>query len=162
MALPFDPSTGAYVSGSAMGSLQPVNPVESPLQHQMQLMAAMAEQRAKDTALKQQVLRAAALKAMTDPDQVKGGGPVGIRIGQGPGGWATSLGDLGAAIIRAKALKKGAAGIIEATGELGPATQTLAENYLQDAPGGLYNSGYGMGQPRPVSQGSPLSLPLTF
>ena len=136
----------------------PTNPIQNPLDpaQQQALFAAQAEQRAKDTQLKQQLLRAAVLKSMTDPDQVKGGGPAGIRIGQGPGGWAVSLGDLGAAIVRAKALKKGGEGVIQATGELGPSEQALAEQIIRSSPGGLFDTGYARPQPSYVPQGSPL------
>ncbi len=159
MALPYDAS-GNYIPGSAMGVLSQPATITNPLdpQNQQALLGAQAEQRAKQTALQQQLLRAAVLKAQTDPDTVKGGGPAGVRIGQGPMGWAVSLGDLAAAYVRKKALEKGAAGVIPATGEASAADQALAEQLMRNRAGGLFDTGYARPQPSYVAQGSPLSL----
>jgi len=162
MALPYDPSTGAYVSGSAMGAIPPVAPVANPLQplHDAATLAAMAKQREAATKLQQMLLRAQVLK--DQPLYAQGEGPLGVTIGQGPGGWATALGSMVAGVLAKKAHEKAGEGTAGALGELGPATQVLAENYIQGSPGGLYDTGYGMGKPRPVAQGSPLSLPLSY
>jgi hypothetical protein len=159
MALPFDPSSGAYIPGS--GVLAQPTTITNPLdpQNAQATLAAMAQARAKDTALKQQLLRAQVLKAQTEPDAVKGGGPSGIRIGQGPMGWAVSLGDLAAAYVRKKALQKGGEGVIQATGELSPAEQEYVNQYLNSDPS-MPQAAPRYGKPATayIAQGSPLSL----
>jgi len=162
MALPWD-SAGNYVSGSAMGAVPPVAQVQNPLQplHDAATLASMAKQREAATKLQQMLLRAQVLK--DQPLYAQGEGPLGVHIGQGPGGWATAIGSMVAGVLAKKAHEKAGEGVSGALGELGPATQTLAENYVNGDPGGLYGTGYGLPQkPRPVAQGSQLSLPLSF
>ena len=155
MALPFDPSTGAYVPGSAMGAVPPVAPIHDPLQD-ARTLAAMAKQREAATKLQQMLLRAQVLREQ--PLYAQGEGPLGVTIGQGPGGWATAIGSMVAGVLAKKAHEKAGENTAGALGEMGPAAQALAENYIQGSPGGLYGTGYGLAQPSFVSQGSPLSL----
>ena len=158
MALLYDPAPFMPVP--------PVAQVQNPLKptQDAKTLAAMAEQRKAATKLQQALLRAQVLREQ--PLYAQGAGPLGITIGQGPGGWAQAIGSAVAGILAKKAHEKAGEETAGALGEVGPATQTLAENYIQGSPGGLYNTGYGpaAAQPpgpqlvqRPIYQGAPLS-----
>jgi len=161
LSFPFDRLAGP--GNEALPPVAPVRPIESPLKpiYEARTLAAMAKQREADTKLKQALLRAQVLREQ--PLYAQGEGPLGVTIGQGPGGWAPAIGSMVAGILAKKAHEKAGEASAAALGELGPSTQSLAENFIQGSPGGLYGSGYGFPQPaRPVPQGTPLSLPLSF
>lgn len=128
MAPFFDPSAGMFGSPAGSGVLAnplalggPIsNPVQSPYDPQLAAAAekANAEERLKSSALKQALFRAAALREQ--PLFAQGGGPLGIRIGQGPGGWAVSIGDLVGGLMAKKKLDEATAGVTGAQEALTP------------------------------------------
>lgn len=154
MALPYD-AAGNYIPGSAMGAVAPIQNPLQPLQD-AQTVAAMAKQREAATKVKQAFLRAQVLK--DQPLYAQGAGPLGVTIGQGPGGWATAIGSMVAGILAKKAHEKAGEDVSGALSPESQATQEYVQNFLRGAPGGMYGSGYGRPQPSYVAQGSPLSL----
>lgn len=150
MALPWDPTTGAYVPPGPLSS-----PIQNPLdpRNQAATVAAMANDREKRAALERAMMRAAALRE--EPLNAQGPGPLGVRQGVGPMGWAVSLADAVAGAIAEKRRKAATENVAGAQSEVAPATQEYVKNFLKGRPGGLYDTGYGLNH---VAQGSPLSL----
>jgi len=149
----------------ALGAVPPIqNPLSVSSQDEKTLKLSK-EQRAALTKLQQTLIRAQLLKEQ--PLYAQGPGPLGIMIGQGPGGWAPAIGSAIAGVLAKKAHEKAAEEQVGATGELGPATADFLESLFRGAPNGLYGTGYGSAtaQPpgpqlqrpqQPVYQGSPL------
>jgi len=147
MANPFTPF------GAASALLQ--NPTASPLQNPVDpaavaaLEQANAGERLKKSALQQALFRAAALREQ--PNYAAGAGPGGIRIGQGPGGWAVSIGDLIAGLMARGKQDKSTEGVTAGMGDAAGAQNNTfgAYNALRRKEGG---------QQSYVPQGTPLSF----
>ena len=155
MAPYFDPSAGMF--GTPPGGGVMASPVQNPLaanpldaQTAQSLEGANAQERLKRAKTQLAQMRAAVLREQLNPG-IKGGGTLGIRTGEGPGGWATSLGDLAAMYVRAKALGRSAEEVGGAASEIAPAENTTY---------GALNARRRFEGPNPsyVPQGSPLSL----
>lgn len=97
------------------------NPVQSPYDPALaaQVEAANAKEKASRSGLQQALFRAAALRGQ--PLFAKGGGPLGIRIGEGPGGWAVSIGDLIGGLMAKKRLDESTQGVTSGMEQLAPA-----------------------------------------
>ncbi len=132
------------------------NPLAAPAGGQdAATLAAMAEARAKQTALQKALYRAQTLREQPGGGFAQGAGPLGIRMGVGPLGWATSVGDAIAGVIAKQRQKKGEEEVTGAMGPLSQAEQQYVQDYLNNgAPG----QNYGRSPMSYVPQGSPLSL----
>jgi hypothetical protein len=146
MALPWDPTTGGYVQGAAMGAVSPVAPV-APIQAPLGagVEKANAKERELANRLKQAMFKIAVLREQ--PLFGTGQGPLGATIGQGPGGWALTLGSALGGVLAKKHMDEAAAAANAASGNVVP-----AENETNAAINAERRRMLG------VPQGSPLSL----
>ena len=148
----FDPSAGVLAAPPTTTS-----PIQNPLAPQSPdaaTLAAMAEARAKQMALQKALYRAQVLREQPGGGFAQGAGPLGIRMGVGPMGWMTSLGDAVAGVITRGKQKKSGEEVTGAMGELSPAEQAYVEQYLR----GDETPRTGRSPMSYVPQGSPLSL----
>lgn len=152
MALPWDSTTGAYSSGAGMA-----NPVQNPLMpsQDQAVLNAMAEARAKRARLEQMIHMANVLK--DEPLNARGAGPMGVRQGVGPMGWAVTLADAVAGAIAKKKREQAAQGVTGAMGPLSEAEQKYVHEYLT-TPDPSEVPRYGRSPMSYVPQGSVLSL----
>ena len=137
-------------AGSGVLAIPPTatNPLQNPLAAQPMnqaagLEAANAQERLKRNALQQAIFKAMALREQ--PNYAKGAGPLGIRIGEGPGGWAVSIGDLIAGLSARGKQNKATGEVTGGMGDLAP-----AENATNTALNAVRRQF--------IPQGSPLSL----
>jgi hypothetical protein len=98
MAYNFDPGAGLLASAppgsGVLAAPQTItNPLQSPMAPGMGagLEAANAAEKLKRSAMLQAMFKAMALREQ--PLYGRGAGPLGARMGEGPGGWALALGD---------------------------------------------------------------------
>jgi len=135
------PAPGAGVMAPP-GPVAPVAPIQPPLG--MGVESANAKERLKRNALEQAIFKIMALREQ--PLFARGAGPLGIQIGQGPGGWATAIGSAVAGVLGKKALDEATA---KAMGLQGPLAE--AENETNAAINAARRQQF-------IPQGTPLSL----
>lgn len=134
-----------------------VSGVQSPFAGDAATLAAMADARAKQTALQQVLHRAAVLRE--EPMNAQGQGPLGARQGVGPAGWAVTAADAIAGAIAKNRRQQAAIDVTKAMGALSPAEQEYVNQYLKSDPASMQNGPrYGKPDMSYVPQGSPLSL----
>jgi hypothetical protein len=157
MAYNFDPGAGLM---GGQGILAQPATITNPLAPQPPpdeaTLKAMAEARAKRTALEKALYRAQVLREQPGGGFAQGAGPLGIRQGVGPMGFMTSIGDAIAGVIAKKRQGQGAEEVTGAMGPLSAAEQQYIQDYLNSMPG--QQQPYGRSPMSYVPQGSPLSL----
>lgn len=125
--------------GSPAGSGVLANPVQNPIgQAPQQNLPANWQEVLKNLGAlwgAQGQLGPAMFKAMTlrhdQPYNAKGAGPLGIRIGEGPGGWAVSIGDLVAGLKGRKMQEEADAKAMAAQKALAEASGGYAQEKLR-------------------------------
>lgn len=150
MAL-FDPSAGMYGTSPGAGVMTPA--IQNPLAPQAsdaalrELLQRILSERAANIPAQQAAFRSAALR-QDQPFYAEGSGPLGIRQGVGPGGWATSIGDAVFGVMGRKRQEAADEKRLAAQADL-----MKKQNETYEKLGQALNS---------VSQGSPLSPPLSY
>ena len=125
-----------YLSYGSSGVLAQPATITNPLEQQQQSpdaagLAAMAEARARNTALQKALYRIKALQDQPGGGYAQGTGPLGIRQGVGRLGWMTSLGDAVAGVLSRKEQEGAHEDVTAAMGPLSDAEQAYIEEFLK-------------------------------